>query len=195
VEFQEVDVRPMTPAGERVLAAASELFYTRGIHAVGVDLIAETAGTTKKTLYDRFGSKDALIAAYLNRRLDRWRTFVDDYLAAHHPEPGPARVLGMVDALEAWLDQHRCGCAFINANAELTAMDHPAREVIRREKQWTRERYTQLAAEAGLPDPATLGAGLHLVHEGAIVASTAGADPDAITHARAAATTLVSAMQ
>ena len=51
----------LTEAGTRLLEAASELFYDRGVRAVGVDLIAETAGTTKKTLYDRFGSKDALV--------------------------------------------------------------------------------------------------------------------------------------
>src|SRR4051812_43582457 len=63
----------MTEAGTRLLDAASDLFYRRGVRAVGVDLIAETAGTTKKTLYDRFGSKDALVALYLLRRAHRWR--------------------------------------------------------------------------------------------------------------------------
>ncbi|NEE13916.1 helix-turn-helix transcriptional regulator, partial [Streptomyces sp. SID7499] len=48
----------MTPAARRALAAAGRLFYDRGIHAVGVDLIAAEAGVTKKTLYDRFGSKE-----------------------------------------------------------------------------------------------------------------------------------------
>ena len=63
----------LTEAGTRLLDAASDLFYLRGVRAVGVDLIAETAGTTKKTLYDRFGSKDALVALYLLRRAHRWR--------------------------------------------------------------------------------------------------------------------------
>lgn len=47
----------MTPAARRVLDTAARLFYDRGIHAVGVDLIAAEAGVTKKTLYDRFGSR------------------------------------------------------------------------------------------------------------------------------------------
>src|SRR4051794_29516551 len=72
----------MTEAGARLLDAASDLFYRRGVRAVGVDLIAETAGTTKKTLYDRFGSKDALVALYLLRRAHRWR---------EHPLAPPAR--------------------------------------------------------------------------------------------------------
>ena len=51
----------MTPAGERILRTASDLFYARGIHATGVETIAQEAGVTKKTIYDCFGSKDALI--------------------------------------------------------------------------------------------------------------------------------------
>lgn len=60
---------PMTPVGERPAETAGRLFYAHGIRAVGVELIAEQAGTTKKTLYDRFGSKDALVALYLRRAL------------------------------------------------------------------------------------------------------------------------------
>ena len=74
VDFESEPV--LTPAGHRLLDAASALFYARGIRAVGVDLIAEEAGTTKKTLYDCFGSKDALVALYLRRRAMRWQEFL-----------------------------------------------------------------------------------------------------------------------
>ncbi|NEE02572.1 helix-turn-helix transcriptional regulator [Phytoactinopolyspora halotolerans] len=76
------DLTRLTPAGEKLLNAASDLFYARGIHAVGVDTIAEMAGTTKKTLYDRFGSKDVLVSLYLQRRAERWRRFVEEHLIA-----------------------------------------------------------------------------------------------------------------
>ena len=82
----------LTPAGERLLDAASELFYRRGIRAVGVDLVAETAGTTKKTLYDRFGSKDELVALYLRRRARRWQAFLFPYLRAIRSGRRPRRV-------------------------------------------------------------------------------------------------------
>ncbi|BBJ37693.1 hypothetical protein SSPO_004110 [Streptomyces antimycoticus] len=57
------DPQSLTPAGRRIVAAAEDLFYSRGITAVGVDLIAERAGTTKRTLYNQFGSKDRLVAS------------------------------------------------------------------------------------------------------------------------------------
>jgi AcrR family transcriptional regulator len=177
----------MTPAGERLLATASELFYARGIHAVGVDLIAERAGTTKKTLYDRFGSKDNLVALYLRRRLERWQAFVEERLAAC--PPGADQVLAAFDVLAEWLADNTCGCAFVNANAEIGRADHPGVAVIRAEKQWMRERYERLVSDAGLP-PA-LGARLHLLHEGAIVALTAGGQEDAVLVAKAAARDLL----
>ena len=53
---------------KRILKAATDLFYAKGIRAVGVDAIASAAGVTKRTLYLHFDSKDDLIAAYLEAR-------------------------------------------------------------------------------------------------------------------------------
>src|SRR5688572_33350693 len=110
------DVTPLTPAGERLLDAAAELFYRRGIRAVGVDLIAETAGTTKKTLYDRFGSKDALVALYLERRAERWQEFLTGRLEESGPDDAD-QVAAVFDAMQAWHEESERGCAFVNAYA------------------------------------------------------------------------------
>ena len=128
------DLPALTPAGQRLLDAASDLFYDRGIRAVGVDLIAETAGTTKKTLYDRFGSKDALVALYLRRRALRWQEFLTGRLEESGPDAAD-QVSAVFDALEAWHEESERGCAFVNAYAELGGHDHPALAVIRAEKQ------------------------------------------------------------
>ncbi len=183
--------RPLTPAGERLLAAASELFYDRGIRAVGVDLIADVAGTTKKTLYDRFGSKDGLVVLYLQRRQQRWQAFVSRHLDESGPGQGPLSVL---EALERWMSEQYRGCAFVNAYAELGGSDHPALEVIRAEKQWTRDLYIRLCAESGMRAPEQVGSGLHLVHEGVQVLATAGARSDAFAQGRRAAERLLAAV-
>lgn len=180
----------MTPAGERLLDTASRLFYQRGIRSVGVDLIAEDAGTTKKTLYDRFGSKDALVVLYLRRRAAQWQQRALAHLE-EHPEPGPQRILSVFDALGGWLDRQERGCAFVNAYAEVGGTDHPALPLIRAEKAWMRDLFTALAEEAGYDDGARRGAQLHLLYEGAVVALTAGDQPDALGHARAAAERLL----
>ena len=174
----------LTPAGERLVETASRLFYDHGIRAVGVDLIAGEAGTTKKTLYDRFGSKDALVALYLRRRAARWQAFVLDRIAEH--DPGTDRALAVFDALEGWLSEQWRGCAFVNAHAELGGTDHVALPVVRAEKEWMRQLFTALVAEAGSDDPERTGGQLHLLYEGAIVAVTVGGDRDAVRLARAA---------
>jgi AcrR family transcriptional regulator len=182
---------PMTPIGERLVQTASRLFYAHGIRAVGVDLIAADAGTTKKTLYDRFGSKDALVVLYLRRRAERWQSRVLGHLGEHRPEPGPDRVLAVFDALEGWLTEQWRGCAFVNAYAEIGGTDHPALPVVHAEKAWMRGLFTALVQEAGYDDAPRLAAQLHLLYEGAIVLLTAGAHGDALAQARDAASRLL----
>jgi AcrR family transcriptional regulator len=193
---QQTALPSLTPAGERLLDAASDLFYRRGIRAVGVDLIADTAGTTKKTLYDRFGSKAGLVVLYLQRRQARWREFVSRHLDDMPGALPPVdRVLGVLDALERWMSHQQRGCAFVNAYAELGGTDHPAVDVIRSEKQWTGELYRRLCLEHGFEDPDDLAASLQLVHEGVLVLTTAGGQDDAFQHGRLAAARLLSAAQ
>lgn len=186
--------KPLTPAGERILTVASELFYTRGIRAVGVDLIAEEAGTTKKTLYDRFGSKDGLVQRYLTRRYGLWREHVNRYVESL--EPGDARILGVYDALDLWMRDNHRGCGFVNAFAEFGGTDSPVLEIIQSEKEWTRSLFAQLAADAGYADADAeqLGSRLSVLHEGAVVMGTAGGRDDAISVARGVAAELLAAL-
>lgn len=165
-----------TPAGERLLEAAEQLFYWRGIGAVGVDLIADTAGVTKRTLYQRFGSKSELVCAYLQRRAHRWQTLVLAELAkTTREEAGP---LVVYDVAARWAEQNPRGCAFVNAWAELGNSDNPAVAVIRDEKQWMRDLFRHLVPDQAVADH------LHLLYEGAQVTGSTLSDPSAYTHAK-----------
>jgi AcrR family transcriptional regulator len=159
----------LTPAGERILAAASTLFYAHGIRTVGVDAIADAAEVTKKTLYDRFGSKDRLIAAYLERRNREWHEFLDEQLGARKPSTPVEVILVLFEALTDWLATSRNGCGFINASVELAAPDHPAMPVIVAQKQWLRSEFEAQARAAGLARADELADRLLLLHEGALV--------------------------
>src|SRR5690349_11209004 len=97
------DEPTLTPAARRILDAATELFYGRGINSVGVELVAERAGTTKKTVYDRFGSKEGLVVAYLEARARRWQTHVTDQVEQVRGTTTD-RVVAVIDALESWLE-------------------------------------------------------------------------------------------
>src|SRR5689334_17456386 len=105
----------LTPAGQRILAAASTLFYEQGIRTVGVDAIAAAADVTKKTLYDRFGSKDRLIAAYLEHRNRVWHEFLQEQLESRAPRTPEEVILALFAALTDWVASSRNGCGFINA--------------------------------------------------------------------------------
>jgi AcrR family transcriptional regulator len=163
------------PPRARILAVASDLFYRHGIKAVGVDSIAEAAGTNKMTLYRHFGSKDELVAEYL-RCLAQKATASWDALAAQHP--GDAR-----GQLRAWLEDMAShlsggddrGCALANAAVELPEKGHPARRVIETYKTAQRNRIIKLCADAGLTQPDLLADELFLLLEGArVTAQTIG---------------------
>ncbi|MEU3022511.1 TetR/AcrR family transcriptional regulator [Nocardiopsis alba] len=183
---------PLTPAARRVLAVASELFYTRGINTVGMELVAEEAGVTKKTIYDRFGSKQRLVVAYLRGRDERWNDFLMSRVEAH--EAPAARILATFDALGEWMDrENERGCAMVNAYAELSDPEHPGRTVAEEQKVRLRELYRDLSAETGAVDPGILGDTLAMLHEGAVVGRNVTGIADAAATARNAAGALLRA--
>jgi AcrR family transcriptional regulator len=189
----EAGVKPLTPAGERILAAASTLFYEQGIRAVGVDAIADAADVTKKTLYDRFGSKDKLIAAYLERRDRKWHLFMDEQLERRNPGTPEEVILAVFAALTDWLAESRRGCGFINASVELAAPDHPAMPVILAQKQWMRAELAAQAEQAGFRRVDELADRLLLLHEGALVCYRVAAMEHAPEVAHSAARDLLAA--
>ncbi|MEV6544568.1 TetR/AcrR family transcriptional regulator [Streptomyces sp. NPDC051665] len=175
----------MTPAGRRIVAAAEELFYNRGITAVGVDLIAEHSGVTKRTLYNQFGSKDHLVAAYLTGRDQRWRSVVR---AAVDASDTPVEaVTAPFEALRTWSETNTRGCAFINALAELPDPAHPAHHIAANQKLWLLNLFKELAATAGCSHPTTLATQLLVLHEGALATQPLPLDtlPEATALARA----------
>ncbi|MFF9391907.1 TetR/AcrR family transcriptional regulator [Streptomyces griseoluteus] len=156
----------MTPAGRRILVAAEELFYSRGITAVGVDLIAEQSGVTKRTLYNQFGSKDLLVATYLAERDRRWRELVRTTVDTC--ERPVEAVTAPFDALRTWSKTNTRGCAFINALAELPDPSHPAHRIAANQKLWLQNLFKELAVAADCSDPVTLATRLFVLHEGAL---------------------------
>ena len=157
------------PPRERILAVAADLFYRHGIRAIGVEAVAEAAGTNKMTLYRHFTSKDELVAEYL-RRLAEKASASWDRLAAEHPGNPRAQLRGWLENMAAHVgsDDQR-GCALANAAVELPEKDHPARRVIEAFKTGQRQRIIDLCAAAELAQPEMLADELFLLLEGACV--------------------------
>jgi AcrR family transcriptional regulator len=157
------------PPRERILAAARELFYRRGIHAVGVDAIAEAAGTNKMTLYRHFASKDVLIAACLRELTQEFDDAWDAIAAAHAGDPKGQLLAWLRHVCDFKVNEAERGCGLANAAVELPDPDHPARRVIREYKTEVRERLIRLCGDARLADPERLADEVFLLCEGARV--------------------------
>jgi AcrR family transcriptional regulator len=157
------------PPRERILAVAADLFYRHGIRAIGVETIAEAAGTNKMTLYRHFASKDELVAEYLRRLADKASSSWDR-LAAEHPGNPRAQLRGWLQNMAAHVASGKeRGCALANAAVELPEKDHPARRVIEAFKTVQRQRIIDLCTRAELAQPEMLADELFLLLEGARV--------------------------
>jgi AcrR family transcriptional regulator len=158
-----------TVARERVLDAAEELFYGRGVQSVGMDEIRGASGVSLKRLYQLFPAKEQLVEAYLERRDGRWRGRLAEFVELRRdPEE---RILAVYDWLEEWFGEEGFrGCAWINSYGELGATSDRVVAQVRAHKGAFGDYLAALVAAAGRP--AALAGPLFLLAEGAMV--TAG---------------------
>jgi AcrR family transcriptional regulator len=177
---------------DRLLAAASELFYEEGIHTVGIERVLERAGVAKASLYSTFGSKDELVRAYLMKRAEARRVRITTRIARYaNPRE---RILAIFDLLGelAAVPTFR-GCAFVKASSEGPRGETKVTEVCTEMRAWTRGLFTDLARAAGAADPEELGRRLVLLYDGAIIGAAMDRNPAIAAEARAMAELLLDA--
>jgi AcrR family transcriptional regulator len=184
----EVKQRAGRGARDRILAAATELFWANGINATGMDQLAEQAQVSKRTLYAHFASKDELISAYLEHVRDAvpLPTAVLDRVDL----PARERLLAIFNG-GALIDKVARGCAFLNSAVEVADPDHPAHRFAARYKRDLARRLTEVAREAGAADPKLLGTQLALVWDGAAARAVVLNSRETAAQARAIATILI----
>lgn len=177
-------------ARKRVLDAAEELFYARGVQSVGMDDIRGASGVSLKRLYQLFPAKEQLVEAYLVRRDTTWRQRLADRVDRHQ-EPRE-RILAVYDHLHTWFAEpgYR-GCAWINAYGELGATSAPVAAQALAHKLALRRYLAGLVADAGLPTG--LADQLQLLAEGAMVTSAVFGTAEPALQAREAAAVLLTA--
>ena len=180
-------------AADRILSTAGELFYRHGARAVGVDEIVERAGATKPSLYRAFGSKDQLIAAYLEGQGEHMWAGFEAALAAHPDDP-KAQILAYSDGVADRATQKGYrGCGLSNAVVECPDPKHPGHKVAVVHKEQLRARLRDLTRAMDARKPKRLADSLLLLLEGAFVTSQLfGPDGPAGT-ARGAAEALIEA--
>jgi AcrR family transcriptional regulator len=183
---------PASTTRERILTAASKLFYSEGIRAVSVDAVAEKAGLTKRTLYYHFRSKDDLVAAYLTARdqpnMALFRRWFDE---ASGPLSAKVQAIFRQLAHNAGHPKWK-GCGFLRTSAELANLPgHPAIKIGAAHKKkfesWLREEFER----AGIGNGAQLARQILLLLDGSFAVVQLHRDPSYMETAGEAARSLV----
>ncbi|WP_305093441.1 TetR/AcrR family transcriptional regulator [Prescottella sp. R16] len=175
---------------DRLLATATELFAANGIRAVGIDRILAESGVAKASLYSSFGSKDALVRAYLEGLDMRDRARWADAVAAVDDPLDRVYTFFDLAAASAPVRNFR-GCQYLNAATEFPVGEESVLAPVRDHRNWVLERITENLVAAGCPDAATLAARVQLIYDGALAGSKFTHSEDPILRGREMAVELV----
>ena len=176
--------RTPSPARERILDAAYDLFSRHGVRGVGVDTVIDRAGVAKMTLYRHFPSKDALAIEFLRRREEVWtKKWLQTEVERRAATPG-GRLLAIFDVFDEWFQREDFeGCSFINVLLETDDRQSPVREATVDHLTAIRDFLKELATGAGVRDPDDFARRWHILMKGSIVAAGEG-DREAARRAR-----------
>jgi AcrR family transcriptional regulator len=168
----------MSEKRQQLVATAYRLFNRHGFHATGIDRIWAEAGSTKRTLYRHFPTKDALIEEVLLSRDREFFALLDQRLVDQRGRH--ARLQALFDGFGDWFGRSDFyGCNFINASAEFADPRHPVRKLVMAHKQallgWVQMQLECSAVQA---------TGICLLLEGAIVMAHSYQQPLALEQAR-----------
>jgi AcrR family transcriptional regulator len=176
---------------EKLLAAADELFYNEGVHAVGIDRVIEKAGVAKGSLYYNFGGKDDLIKEYLLGRHASWTARIDQATAAVD-EP-KAKILAVFDVLGTlFAEPGYRGCSFVNAVAEAPA-GGPELKAAANFRSWLHNLFGDLVAQLDVANAQELSDQLVILYDGAVGAAQMDNSPGAAATARTLAAMILGA--
>lgn len=172
-----MQIRTIASPEARLLEAAAELFCREGIHATGVTAVIVKAQVARRTLYERYGSKDNLLRAVFDREGRRWFEWFDTTLPARWNDP-QAQLIGLFDLLGEWFESEDFyGCIFINAAAEHHKEVSWVVPLARKHLAAVHERILQLVKNSGHEKPDLIADELSLLIDGAIVTAMMARDP------------------
>lgn len=180
----EAAVAP-SPARQRILDSAYELFSRRGVRAVGVDEVIKDASVAKATLYRHFKSKDDLVLAFLQQREQLWTKGWVEAEARRRADTPEEQLVAIFDLFHEWFQKDDFeGCSFINILLEMNDRGTPIGMASADHLNNIRSIIRSLAEEAGLREPEQFAHSWHILMKGSIVAAGEG-DRDAARRAQA----------
>ncbi len=180
---------------DAILDTAARLFYAHGVRAVGVEWIVRESGIAKTSLYRHYSTKDALVAAFLDREdrefWEQWESACA--LPAGDPQEELMALLGWIGSRVS-RDGYR-GCPQINVAAEFSDPAHPARRIRQKHKAQMYERLCALTLRMRLRHPEDIAMQLALLIDGAFTSDGRLSRQSAPRILRSAAEALIEAGQ
>ena len=179
---------------ERIITAATRLFYSEGLRATSVDAVAEKAGVTKKTLYYHFETKDELITAYLASRDQPTLAYYARWFAETDGSTAD-KVRGLFNSFGKAADTPNWrGCGFLRTIAELAnTPGHPAIKAGAAHKKKFEEWLRATFEAAGIANPLRLARQILLLLDGSFAVVLLHRDPSYMETAGEAAHELIEA--
>jgi AcrR family transcriptional regulator len=168
----------VSEARSRLLATATRIFYSEGLHSVGIDRIVAEAKVTRATLYRHFPSKDELVVAYLGTVAQMDRDQVEQALGSGLPADQALRAVAQGIAAGIESTGFR-GCAFLNAAAEFPDREHPVLNAVLEHRAWFLQTITDLFAQIDEKSAASAARHFVMLRDGAMAAGCL-ADPAAV---------------
>lgn len=157
-----------SPASQRLLDTACELFCREGIHATGVARLLAKSNVSRRTLYEFYGSKDNLLRAVFKREAEMWFSWFNTDLPAHHSSP-TKQLIYLFQLLQAWFGSGRFyGCLFTNAVAESDKSSSWIKEIAQNHFNKVQSHVEAIAQAAGFDDPEEKAQQICLLIDGAI---------------------------
>ncbi len=165
----QTSVGRVSEARSRLLETATRIFYTEGIHAVGIDRIVAEAKVTRATLYRHFASKEELVVAYLQAVHQLDRDQIQAAVTSGRPSTEIVRAVAK-SITDGITSGHFRGCAFLNAVAEYPDPDHPVHKAVLAHRAWFAETITSLFAQIGDTPPEPAARHFVMLRDGAMAA-------------------------
>ncbi|WP_394750206.1 TetR/AcrR family transcriptional regulator [Spongiimicrobium salis] len=161
---------------DRIVIAASILFYHKGYNQTGINSIIEEANVSKDSLYRYFRSKEAIAVAYLEARHLTWMGNLEAFVTVY--DTNTQKVMGVFDYLNKWLTEVAFrGCGFQNIIGDLPKDHKGITDQVAEHKNALRTWVYTLLKNDKRADAGAMADEIMVLIEGAIILSQIQKDP------------------
>lgn len=132
---------------QRIVEAANRLFYHQGFHNTSFSDVVRAAEVPRGNIYYYFKTKDQILHAAIDYRLERIRSMLDSWNDSYRtPSERLQRFVGLLDDTAAALTLYGCPMGSLNTELGKTdlALQEKAAELFRLFEEWLTDQFAEL---------------------------------------------------